>query len=149
MSRTCSICAHWQLLFNSVPCVTNSGCQCGRSFPSQHWQRATATVLPVIVGTLPGSGPGHPARMPEWHSGGARSEVPRDLPAPARRILIARRAPPGFGSCPSRSSRRTHRPVTRYCVSVRPNHSGFPAWLFRQGQRYPGAVWARSYGWSR
>ena len=33
--------------------------------------------------------------------------------------------------------------VTRYCVSVRPNHSGFTAWLCRQGQRYPGAVRTR------
>ena len=31
--------------------------------------------------------------------------------------------------------------VTRYCVSVCPNHSGFTAWLCRQGRRYPGAVW--------
>ena len=30
--------------------------------------------------------------------------------------------------------------VTRYCVSVRPNHSSFTSWLCRQGQRYPGAV---------
>ena len=33
--------------------------------------------------------------------------------------------------------------VTRYCVSVRPNHSGFTAWLCRQGQRYPCAVWTK------
>ena len=33
--------------------------------------------------------------------------------------------------------------LTRYCLSVRPNHSGFTAWLCRQGQRYPGAVWTR------
>ena len=33
--------------------------------------------------------------------------------------------------------------VTRYCVSVRPNHSGFTARLCRQGQRYPGAVWTK------
>ena len=31
--------------------------------------------------------------------------------------------------------------LTRICVSVRPNHSGFTARLCRQGQRYPGAVW--------
>ena len=33
--------------------------------------------------------------------------------------------------------------MTRYCVSVRPNHSGFTAWLCRQGQRYPCAVWTK------
>ena len=31
----------------------------------------------------------------------------------------------------------------RTCVNVRPNHSGFTAWLCRQGQRYPGAVWTK------
>ena len=31
--------------------------------------------------------------------------------------------------------------MMRYCVSVRPNHSGSTAWLCRQGQRRPGAVW--------
>ena len=31
--------------------------------------------------------------------------------------------------------------VMIYCMSVHPNHKGFTAWLCRQGQRYPGAVW--------
>ena len=30
-----------------------------------------------------------------------------------------------------------------YCISVRPNHSGLTAWLCRQGQRYPAAVWTK------
>ena len=33
--------------------------------------------------------------------------------------------------------------LTRYCVSVRPNDSGFTVWLCRLGQRYPGAVWTK------
>ena len=33
--------------------------------------------------------------------------------------------------------------VTRYCMSVSPNHSCFTAWLCRQGQRYPCSVWTK------
>ena len=33
--------------------------------------------------------------------------------------------------------------LTRYCVSVRPNHSCFTAWLCQEGQRYPCAVWTK------
>ena len=34
--------------------------------------------------------------------------------------------------------------LTRYCLSVRPNRSGFTAWLCLQGQRYLAAVWTKA-----
>ena len=63
--------------------------------------------------------------------------------APARTTPAVRQGKKYQQGASSSALRFVRGRVTRYCVSVRPNHSGFTAWLCRQGQRYPGAVWTR------
>ena len=63
--------------------------------------------------------------------------------APARTTPAVRQGKKYQQGASSSALRFVRGRVTRYCVSVRPNHSGFTAWLRRQGQRYPGAVWTK------
>ena len=63
--------------------------------------------------------------------------------APARTTPAVRQEKKYQQGASSSALRFVRGRVTRYCVSVRPNHSGFTAWLRRQGQRYPGAVWTK------
>ena len=69
-----------------------------------------------------------------------------DLPSPSLSLFLTHVITPFVGHLQYGFrffSQATQFIVTRYCVSVRPNHSGLTAWL--QGQRYPCAEWTTEF----
>ena len=114
---------------SSTPCCPSKGHTCTLALARA--RRAKVTAAPHVL--LP-SGPTSSGDPPPPPSTGSKAWM--------RRLQACHcwSRPDGWAAAP------TARYVTRYCVSVRPNHSGFTAWLRRQGQALCGQ---RSYGWSR